>query len=120
MSSNGDRGDARSIKNLRLSGMSLSWSVLLKLERSCLRYLEVSSSCLHSLSYPGYQWFFSRVRRGASSAWPTRLWPKAEDTSGPLFETGNRLEKPLAPWVSLSEKERKPIFGSRGVCLFAP
>ena len=48
MSSNGDRGDARSIKNLRLSGMSLSWSFLLKLERSCLRYLEVSSSCLHS------------------------------------------------------------------------
>ena len=87
MSSNGERGDARSIKNLRLSGMSLSWSFLLKLERSCLRYLEVSSSCLHSLSYPAYQGFFSRVRRGASSAWPTRLWPKAEDTSGSLFET---------------------------------
>ena len=82
----------RSIKVLRRSGMSLSCSLLLKLERSCLRYLEISPSCLHSLSYPGYQRFFSRVRRGASSAWPTRLWPKArlskaEDTSGPLFET---------------------------------
>ena len=48
--------------------MSLICSLLLKLERKLFEYLEMSSSCLHSLS----------------------------------------------------EKGRNPIFGSRGVCLFAP
>ena len=97
MSSNGERGGARSIEVLRRSGMSLSCSLLLKLERSCLRYLEISSSSLHSLSYPGYQRFFSRVRRGVSSG------RRPKTRAGHFLETAH--EKPLAPGVSLSEKK---------------
>ena len=70
---------------------------------------------LHQLSL-GTRGFFSRVRRGASSAFGRRHEQTLFKTHGPNPETA--LEKPLAPRVSSALFEIKTVYNFKGSSQF--